>query len=70
MVRFRPFALSAGPRESPTTWLGAVIAMLVEAPTPSSDCTRDVRRDAVDDLSANGAFSSDEKLEFRGILGA
>jgi hypothetical protein len=60
MVRLRPFALSPTPPESPTTWPGAVVANLSDTPAPSSDL--------VDDLSANGAFSSDEKLEFRGNL--
>ena len=34
---------------------------------PSSDYTRDVRQDLTDGLLANGAFSSDEKLEFAAI---
>ena len=34
---------------------------------PSSDYTRDVRQDLADGLLANGAFSSDEKLEFAAI---
>jgi hypothetical protein len=45
---------------------GTVGATLGEAPAPSSDGTLAVRRDLVDSLSANGAFASDEKLEFRG----
>jgi hypothetical protein len=36
------FALSARPPDSPSTWLGTVVAILVETPAPSSDCALDV----------------------------
>ncbi len=45
-IRFA-FALSVRPRVSPTTCLGARVGSFGEAPALSSDCTRDIRRDAV-----------------------
>jgi len=58
------FALRAGLPEFPTTWLCSVVASLSETLAPSSDFTLNVWRDAVDNLSANGALSPDEKVEF------
>jgi hypothetical protein len=66
----RPLPLSAKPRESPPIGLGAPVGSLGVAPGSSLDYTLDVRGDLVDDLSDKGAFSSDEKLEFRGDLDA
>ncbi len=71
-IRFA-FALSARPREFPTTCLGARVGSFGEAPALSSDCTRDIRRDAVNSPSApsaTGSLSSRETLEFRGNFDA
>jgi hypothetical protein len=57
-VRFAS-VLKVRPPEFPTIWLCAVVATVGEMPAPSSDCTLDVRRKLVDNLSATDAFSSD-----------
>ena len=70
MVRFRPLAVSTRLLASPTIGLGARVRSSGVAPAPSPDSVPDVRRDLVDGLSANGAFSSDEKIELCGDLDA
>ena len=67
------FALSVRPRVSPTPCLGARVRSFGEAPALSSDCMRDIRRDAVNNPSApstTGSLSSRETLEFRGNFDA